>query len=121
LLINTWLADRTGRFTIASPAPNTVRLTANGNANDIVLDPVSFLPVKSLPVSLADPSRPPDREDDTLEWTKVQGINFPAHFRNTHRNDGSADGKTTHVVFNSGLDPRTLAAKPPNLKPVLTP
>jgi len=120
-MINTWLADRTGRFTIASPAPNTIPLTANGDANDLVLDPVSFLPVKSLSVSLAGPAHPPDREGDTLGWMKVEGINFPAHFRNIHRSDGSGDAKTTHVVFNSALDPRALAAKPPNLKPVLTP
>jgi hypothetical protein len=120
-LINTWLADRTGQFAITSPAPNTIRLTAKGETNDIVLDPISFLPVKSLSVSLADRSHPLDREDDTLEWTEVQGINFPSQFRNAHRSDGSGEGKTTRVALNTGLDPRVLAAKPADLKPVLTP
>lgn len=120
-LLNMWLADRARQFTITSPAPNTIRLAANGDATDIVLDPVSFLPLKSLSVSLADPWQPLKSEGDTLQWMKVQGINFPAQIRNVHRNDGSGEGKTTRVVLNSGLDPHALAAKPPDLKPVLNP
>jgi hypothetical protein len=58
-MLNTWLADRTGRFTIASPAADAIRL--------------------------------------------------------------SAEGTTKEIVVNSRLDPRVLAAKPADLKPVLTP
>jgi hypothetical protein len=120
-MLNTWLADRTGRFTITSPAAGVIRLSADGKASDITLDPISSLPVKSRSVSLADPAHPSHSEADTLAWIKVQGVNFPARIRNVNSGDGSAEGTTKKIVVNSGLDPRVLAGKPADLKPVLTP
>jgi hypothetical protein len=47
----------------------------------------------------------------------VQGVRFPARSTNVHPGDGSADIRTSTVKFNSGLEPRDLAAKPDDLKP----
>jgi hypothetical protein len=120
-MLNTWLADRTGKFAITSPAANVIRLSVAGKTSDITLDPISFLPVKSRSVSLADPDHPSPSEADTLAWIKVQGVNFPARIHNVNSGDGSAEGTTKKIVVNSGLDPQVLAAKPADLKPVLTP
>jgi len=99
--LNLWTADRAGGYTITSPAANVVRFSANGYSDDITLDPRTWLPA------------------EILEWTTVQGVRFPAHQLHSHKDDGSADMRTQTVKFNSGLDPRVLAAKPPDLKPVL--
>ncbi len=100
-MLNVWLADRAGGFTITSPAANVIRLSSTGNTTEITLNPVTWLPAQ------------------TLEWMDVQGIRFPARELNSHKNDGSADIRTQKVVFNVGLDRRDLAAKPAELKPVL--
>ena len=120
-LLNQWLADRSGGFVITSPSPNVVRLSANGKGTDITLDPVSYLPVKTLGISLADPSRPATSEGDTLEWMRVQGVSFPAHLRNSSSGDGSADIRTEKLLLNSALNPQVLAIKPADLKPVVAP
>jgi hypothetical protein len=93
-MLNTWLADRTGRFTITSPAADVIRLSADGKASDVTLDPISFLPVKSRSVSLADPDHPSHSEADTLARIKVQGVSFPARIRNVSSGDGFAEGTT---------------------------
>lgn len=100
-MLNVWLADRTGGFTITSPAANVIRLSSKGSTTEITLNPVTCLPAQ------------------TLEWIDVQGIRFPARELNSHKDDGSADIKTENVAFNVGLDRRDLAAKPADLKPVL--
>lgn len=101
ILFNTWLADRRKGYTISSPSANVIRLSAGGKTSRIVLDPKTWLPL------------------DTSEWMTVEGIRFPAHWLHTHPGDGSADIRTTTVKFNSGLNPRDLAAKPDDLKPKL--
>jgi hypothetical protein len=100
-MLNAWLADRSGGFTITSPAANVIRLSSSAGTTDITLNGVTSLPAQ------------------TLEWMDVQGIRFPARELNSHKGDGSADIRTKKVVFNVGLDPRDLAAKPADLKPVL--
>lgn len=101
-MLNVWLADRAGGFTITSPAANVIRLSSKGSTTEITLNPVTWLFAQ------------------TLEWMDVQGIRFPARELNSHKDDGSADIRTEKVAFNIGLDPRELAAKPADLKPVLT-
>ena len=101
-MLNAWLADRVGGFTITSPTTNVIRLSSNGSITEITLNPVTWLPAQ------------------TLEWMDVQGIRFPARELNSHKNDGSADIRTEKVAFNIGLDPRDLAAKPADQTPVLT-
>lgn len=102
-MLNLWVADRTGKFTIASPAADVIRFSSNGKTYDITLNPATRLPAQ------------------ILEWTQIQGVRFPARQWNSHKGDGSADIKTEKVKFNSGLDPRKLAAKPDGLNPVFDP
>ncbi len=100
-MLNLWVADRTEGSTITSPAANVIRISSNGKNTDITLDPATCLPAQ------------------ILEWMDVQGVRFPARFKNSHKDVGSADVRTQKVVFNSGLKPRDLAAKPDDLKPKL--
>lgn len=102
-MLNLWVADRTGKFTITSPAADVIRFSSNGKTYDITLNPATWLPAQ------------------IREWTQIQGVRFPARQWNSHKGDGSADIKTEKVKFNSGLDPRKLAAKPGDLNPVFDP
>lgn len=99
-VLNIWVADRMGGYTITSPSPNVIAFSVNGITPHITLDPKTCLPA------------------DT-EWMTVQGIHFPARSTNVHPGDGSADIRTTTVKFNGGLDPRDLADEPDDLKPKL--
>ncbi len=99
--LNVWTADRAGGYTVTSPAANVIRFSVNGYSDEITLDPRTWLPA------------------EILEWTTVQGVRFPAHELHSHKGDGSADVRTETVKFNGGLDPRVLAAKPRDLKPVI--
>lgn len=98
-MLNLWVADRMGGYTITSPSANVIGFSLSGNTPHINLDPTTWLPA------------------DTSEWMTVQGVRFPARSLNSHKNDGSADIRTQKVVFNSALDPRDLDAKPDDLKP----
>jgi hypothetical protein len=100
-MLNLWVADRVGGFTITSPAANVIRFSCRGDTNEITLDPATWLPAQ------------------VLEWTEVQGVRFPVRQLNSHKGDGSADIRTEDVRFNSNLDPRVLAAKPADLKPAI--
>lgn len=102
-MLNLWVADRTGNVTITSPAANVIRFSSNGKTDDITLNPATWLPAQ------------------IREWTQIQGVRFPARQWNSHKGDGAADIKTEKVKFNSGLDPRKLAAKPGDLNPVFDP
>jgi hypothetical protein len=101
-MLNLWVADRMNGYTITSPSPNVIVFSVNGTTPRITLDPKTWLPA------------------DT-KWTTVQGVRFPARSTNSHPGDGSADIRTTAVKFNSGLNPRDLAAKPRDLTPKLLP
>jgi hypothetical protein len=103
--LNLWVADRTGNSIITSPAPNVIRIWTRAGFSGITLNPATRLP--------ADPN------PRVLEWQAVDGVHFPAHEVNSHSNDGSADIRTVKVVFNSGLTPQELRAKPPLGRPVL--
>lgn len=102
-MLNLWVADRAGNVTITSPTADVIRFSSNGKTYDITLNPATWLPAQ------------------IREWTQIQGVRFPARQSNSHKGDGSADIKTERVKFNSGLDPRKLAAKPGDLNPVFDP
>jgi hypothetical protein len=93
-MLNFWLADRIPGYSIASPSRNVARISIDGRGSDFFLDPASWLPVKSRFVWLTDPSRPARGENETLEWTRVQGVFFPSRVKNSNSRGGVADIRT---------------------------
>jgi hypothetical protein len=121
-MLNTWLADRDSRYTIASPSPNTVRL-ADGDPShqlDIVLDPVTFLPTTLRQTSLSDPAHPAPSDQVLTEWETVRGIRFVRKFTVLRSGVRVAEALDARHAINTGLRPADLAAKPADLKPVLS-
>jgi hypothetical protein len=113
LKLKFWLADRDRNYLITSPAPNIVRIADkrdSQSAEDITLDPVSWLPVKQTSQR---------GETQFKEWEMVQGIRYP------HVTSMAINGKTVAVItvdqikLNSGLKQSDFAAKPLDLKPNL--
>ncbi len=117
--LKVWLADRLPGYSITSPAPYVVRIEVNQQANDTILDPATWLPLKETGVSLADTAHPVSRETQFREWTMVQGIRFPSRIRVLHNGVKLAEIADQQIKLNSGLRPRDLAVKPPDLKPVM--
>ncbi len=120
--LNTWLADRNSSYRITSPTPHVVRI-ADGDIThqlDITLDSVSSLPAKITSISLSDPAHPTRSDEVTTEWETVQGLRFArrwAVFRNGVR---VAEATVERTTVNGGLKQSDLAAKPPDLRPVLS-
>jgi hypothetical protein len=81
---------------------------------------VSSLPLKIAFTTLSDPAHPVTGEDLLAEWETVHGISFPR--RSTVYRGGVrvAEAKEARSFLNSGLKVTDLAAKPPDLKPVLS-
>jgi len=122
LRVNTWIADRDPRYKITSPSPNSVRI-ADGDIThqlDITLDAASSLPVKIAFTTLSDPARPDPGENVLSEWHTVQGIRFPRRWTVFRRGVRVAEAKEARSFVNSGLKVEDLAAKPSDLKPVLS-
>jgi len=122
LTLNVWLADRDPRYRITSPAPNVVRISDGDVADqlDITVDPVSWLPVKTTSMSLADPAHPIPSETVTTEWETVQGIRFARRWSVFRSGIRIAEATVEQTRVNSGLKPEDLSAKPPNFRPVLS-
>jgi hypothetical protein len=121
LRLNTWVADRDPRYRITSPSPNIVRIS-DGNIEhqlDITVDARSSLPDRIKFVTLSDPARPTPGEDVFAEWETVQGIRFPRRYTVLRSGVRVAEAKDVRTSVNVGLRPADLAAKPPDLKPVL--
>jgi hypothetical protein len=121
--LNTWIADRDPRYSITSPAPNFIRVSDGDITHqlDITVDTKSWLPVKLGFTTLSDPAHPVTGEDVLAEWETVQGIRFPRRFTVFRRGVRVAEAKEIRSFINSGLKPADLAAKPSDLKPVLSP
>jgi hypothetical protein len=120
--LNLWLADRDPSFRITSPSPNVVRI-ADGDSNsqnDITLDPVSSLPVKTNSMSAADPAHPVPKEDVVTEWETVQGIRFPRRWTVLRSGVRVAEATLEITRLNGGLKLEDLSAKPSDFKPVLS-
>lgn len=120
-VLNTWLADRDPRYRITSPAPNVVRISDGDVSHqlDFTLDPVSWLPIKTTSISLADPAHPIPSETLTTEWETVQGIRFSHRWSVFRSGIRVAEATIEQTKLNSGLKPADLAVKPLDLKPVL--
>jgi len=120
--LNTWLADRDPACRITSPSPNVVRI-ADGDIThqlDLTLDPVSSLPAKITSISLSDPAHPTPSEEVTTEWETVQGLRFARRWTVFRSGIRVAEATVERTTVNTGLKPVDLAAKPPDLKPVLS-
>ena len=107
---------------MTSPAQNVLRIEHDGTAGDTTLDPITWLPVKTAGVSLADPNHPVPAETLIEEWTEVAGIRFPTQRANYHSGVKLAELKTEPTIrINMGLKPGDLAAKPANFVPDIPP
>jgi hypothetical protein len=113
-----WFADRLPNVTITSPAANIVRISRDNRAEDITLDPVSFLPIKQSAAS-TDPSRLPATEMHLSEWTEVEGIRFPTKKTNHHNGAKLAEGVSEYIRVNQDLKGQDLSAKPTDFHPVM--
>src|SRR5262249_32037603 len=124
-VLNTMLADRDPRYRITSPALNVVRISDGDVTHqlDITLDPVSSLPVKipTASISLADPAHLIPTETVNTEWETVEGIRFVRRWSVFRSGARVAEATVEQTKLNSGLKPADLAAKPSDLKPVLSP
>ena len=121
LRLNTWIADRDPRYRITSPSANVVRVS-DGNIEhqlDITVDPASSLPSRMRFTTLSDPAHPVIGEDVIAEWETVQGIRFPRRWTVFRSGVRVAEAKEARSIVNSGLKTADLAARPPDLKPVL--
>jgi hypothetical protein len=120
--LQTWIADRDPRYRITSPSQNLVRVSDGDIAHqlDITLDAASSLPVKISTITLADPAHPSPSDELTREWETVQGIHFPRRWTVFRSGVRVAEAKDARSIVNSGLELADLAAKPPDLKPVLS-
>jgi hypothetical protein len=121
LRLNTWIADRDPRYRITSPSANVIRVSDGDITHqlDITVDAVSSLPVKIGFTTLSDPAHPVTGEDVLAEWETVQGIRFPRRWTVFRRGVRVAEAKEARSFVNNGLKVADLAAKPPDLKPVL--
>lgn len=119
--LNTWLADRTSSYQITSPAPNVVRI-ADGDIThqlDITVDSVSWLPTKISSISLSDPAHPIPSDEVTTGWDTVQGLRFARRWTVFRSGARVAEATVERTLVNIGLKQIDLAAKPPDLRPVL--
>jgi hypothetical protein len=119
--LNSWIADRDSRYAITSPAPNVVRISDGDITHqlDITVDAASGLPVKSEFTTLSDPAHPVRGENVFADWDTVQGIRFPRRWTVFRSGVRVGEAKEARTAVNSGLTLADLAAKPPDLKPVL--
>jgi hypothetical protein len=115
---NMWLADRLPGYVVTSPAPHVLRIEHDNTASDFTLDPVTWLPVKSAAVSLADPNRPVPAEMRYGGWTEVAGVRFATQRANYHNGVKLAEETAEEAIrVNVGLKPQDLASKPSTFAP----
>lgn len=119
--LNTWLADRDPSYRITSPSPNVVRVSDGDVAHqlDMTLDPVSLLPVKTTALSLADPAHPVSSDEVIAEWETVKGIRFARRWTVYRSGVRVAEAIVERTGVNNGLNGRSLAVKPADMKPVM--
>ena len=115
--LHLWLADQMHGYSVTSPRPNVVRIEHDGKATDFTLGAVTWLPVKSAGVSLADPDRPVPAEMRYDGWREISGVRFPTHRVNYHSGVRRGEVITETIQVNVGLRPDELAAKPADFAP----
>lgn len=122
-----WLADRDAAFAVTSPAAHVLRIADRQQPDDpihrvdLTLDPHSALPLVERTLSLAMPDRPSWFETRLSDWMSVDGVRFPRRSEVFFNGARLAAITVTSVRLNSGLSIASLAAKPPNLTPVVHP
>jgi hypothetical protein len=123
LSLNFWLADRDAAYEFKSKEPNVISIATKddpSNATDIALDPVTFLPVKQTSLSHADPDRPVPSEERFSQWETLGGVRFPNRITNFHSGKRLAEITVEWARLNGGIKPGDLAAKPADLRPVMS-
>jgi hypothetical protein len=121
--LNSLLVDREPGTAITSSAPNVLDITTKeepDHTDEIVLDPETFLPSKTRSISLADPNHPVPNETLLADWRAVDGVKFATRITIFHAGKKLAEGTVDLTRLNSGLKVSDLAAKPPDLKPVMS-
>jgi hypothetical protein len=122
-----WLADRDAALSVTSPAANVLRISGRHNPDDsthrvdLTLDPQSALPLVERTLSLAIPNRPLLFETRLSDWMSVDQLRLPRRSEVFHNGARLAAITVVSVRLNSGLSIGDLAAKPPNLTPVVAP
>jgi hypothetical protein len=103
---------------VTSSAPNVVRIAHDGAAIDITLDPGTWLPTKSVSVSLANPEQPAPAEMRIEEWTEVVGVRFSTKRANYHSGVKLAEMTEEEAIrVNAGLTLQELIQKPADFAP----
>jgi len=121
-----WLADRDPHYVITSASKNVLRISDKNdetNAQDITLDPNSFLPIKQTAATdgHGHPRRAESTETRFEEWKMVQGIQFPHYISMVKNGKPLALITVDQIKLDGGLKPEDLATKPSDLNPVITP
>lgn len=121
--VKIWLADRDPRYLITSPAPNVIRISDKNDlqsAQEITLDPVSSLPVKSIPAPHKDSLQLGETETEFSDWKMVQGIQFPHRISMTKGGASIAVITVDQIKLDSGMKSEDLATKPLDLNPAIS-
>jgi hypothetical protein len=121
--LNLWLADRDPANAFTSPAPDVIVIIPGGDmsrATKITLDPVTRVPVKQEGTSHADPNHPVSAYTLRDQWRTIDGVNFPGRIQNFHDGKMLAEINVEVMQVNREISWRDLAAKPPDLKPVIS-
>jgi hypothetical protein len=116
------LADHDPNNIITSPSPNVIDITTKNDPShktEITLDPASLVPVKETGISLADPEHPVASETRFEQWHDEGGRKVAGRIIKFHAGKKVAEITVEKTTLNSGLKPADLAAKPPDLKPVI--
>lgn len=113
-----WLPDRDPGLRVVAVGPDTIRITKKGveRGKDIVVDPKSGLPLRTLGTPLSGkPTTAYGRVGQRLEfveWQTVDGIKWPRKLRNFHDGAMLVELTTSAITINSGFDLVELSRKP---------
>jgi len=126
--LNLWLADRDPSRVITSSGPNVIVVSTKGDSSkgnssqrtEFTLNPVTFLPVKEIDISLSDPNRPGPSESRLEQWQAIDGVKFPQRITKFQGGRKLAEITVEQIKLNSGIKAGDLAIKPPDLKPVMS-
>lgn len=120
--LNTWLADRNSSYRITSPSRDVVRISDGDITHqlDLTIDSVSSLPVRIRSISLSDPAHPIPSDEVATEWETVEGLRFARRWTVFRSGVRVAEATVERTKVNGGLRQRDLAAKPSDLRPVLS-
>jgi len=108
---------------VSSSAPNVLSVSSHDEPTskvEITLDPTSSLPAKLTTISLSDPDHPTASETRFEQWEAFGGVKFPQRITIFHGAAKLAEITAEQTVVNRGIQRDALAAKPQDLKPVMS-